>query len=346
MGMTEFVDRVTPPWAKSSAVSHWWSMFRFGAVVIDILIEGVYSARRAGLPNQIDVPGIGEWGGYTSAKALTKYLAPDAGVYQGLTESIPDLAQRVRHAQDPTVFAGGWPTAGLVTGVLEQLASVLGPTPPLLRIVNRHGDWWTRYQDGTYELARVLGTGLTWDLAGNATPNGISARPWAWDAPGFAPQPPDAGLTAGAGEWWLITYAPLCPPYGTEPWGLTYNGCGVSNCLNADHAAGAPGIPYSDASTSGSNVSVASGASVFNVIRQRQTLGFECNTWIHAFDPASFAPDGSSSVYPDGSWGEVVKLSGGKWVRTRLTTARYAAIGPSLAPPHRHVGDRYTVPSY
>lgn len=332
MPAVDFVDRITPPWAKNGAVSHWWKLFRLGALAIDMILDGVYQGRRAGLPCAVDLAGVSGYGGYESVKALTKYLGPDAGVYQGLVELPPDLAKRVRHAQDASPLGGGWPSAGGIVGVLEQIAGVLGPTPPLLRIVNRSGDWWTRATDGHYELVRTSGKGLTYALDGTATANPTVARAWDWDSTTSPPTP----TQGDAGDWWLVVYEPLNDPYGTSGPYTFNSGYQLAHPWDSrlgDPFYGATGAPENpDAATWGTNAPSKLVSLIFAVIKQRQTVGYNCDHVIVATDATQFAPDGSSvlpagalgSAYPDGSWGwdSATSLAGAVTI-TRNSTAIY-----------------------
>lgn len=330
MAAVEFVDSITPPWAKGAQAAHWWKLFRFAAVLVDLAIAGVYHARRASFANMVDLAGVPAWGGYEDIKALQKYLAPDAVVLQGLTESPLELARRVRHAQD-AASNSGWPAAGTITGVLEQLAQVLGPTPPLMRAVNRNGDWWTRYQDGHYDFARTSGLGLTFNLDGTTSLLSTVAHAWDWDSASH-PTPPTAGEL---GDWWLILYEPLEPPYGTTT-DLTFNDPGqfadLWNSPVGDPGFGAPGAAQNPwGGTFGTNAPYALVELVRAVIGQRQTAGFNCLWIIIATDPASFSPDGSSSpgasrtAYPDGTWAWHTTWDAGSNTRVvaRLKTAEY-----------------------
>jgi hypothetical protein len=322
--LVHFVDRLTPPWAKGGSVGHWLNLFRLVALAVDMMIEGVWQGRKAGLPNAIDVPGVPGYGGYESVKALTKYLAPDAGVYQGLTELPPALAQRVRHAQDGV---SGWPAAGLITGLMEQLAGVLGPTPPLMRIVNRNGDWWTRNQDGSYDLVRMSGAGIHYDPTGVASANGTVGAAWPWDT-STVPPAPGQGL---AGEWWLIVYEPLNTPYGTSgPY--TFNSGAVLGHVWNDLQSYPAISPNPWAATWGTNSPACLVSLIFAVIAARSTVGLHCNHVIVCTDASQFAPDGSStlpagalgSAYPDGTWGwDTATAQDGTMTITRNSTAIY-----------------------
>jgi hypothetical protein len=318
------VDKLTPPWAKGSATRHWLALFRLVALLVDALIDGVFQGRRAGLPNAADIPGVPGYGGFEDVKALTKYLAPDAGVYQGLTELPPDLAQRVRHAQEAV---SGWPAGGAMTGLLEQLAGVLGPNPPLMRLVNRNGDWWTRNQDGSYDFVRTSGQGLHFTAAGVASANGTMAAAWDWDGSTAAPAP---GQWL-AGEWWLLLYDPLDTPYGTSgPY--TFNSGAVLGHVWNDIQSYPAISPNPWAATWGTNSPSCLVSLVFAVIAQRATVGLHCNHVIVCTDASQFAPDGSSSLpagalgtaYPDGTWGWDCKTAqDGTVTITRNSTAIY-----------------------
>lgn len=253
---------------------------------------------------------------------------------QGLTEAPPDLAYRVRHATD--AFAG-WGAGGLVTGVLEQLAGVLGPTPPVMRIVTNNGDWWTRYQDGHYELARTNGAGFSWN-AGNTSgnPNGVvstMAQAWDWASTSVPATP----IGTSPGDWFLVVYMPLDTPYGTMSDGTFGDPGTCSDNWNDPTPQTIPNLsPW--AGTVGTNAPRALVELVRGVVGQRQTAGFACRWICVATDPASFNPDGSSTAgssrtaYPDGTWGwhTVYDPTSNTCEIARLQTAEYWQ-GPSDA---------------
>lgn len=321
MALVDIIDSVTPGWAKTRP--HWWGAFRLGAALVDGILAALFQGRRASMPNAIDVPGIPGYGGFESVESLYK-IAPDLGVIPGLTESPPDLAYRLRHAHDPA--AGGW-EAPPILGMFEQLAGVLGPTPPLMRAIYLDSsDWWTRYQDGHYELIRANGTGYTYNLDGTTSANTTHAQAVDWDSQTL-PAPPDKGYV---GRWILILYMPVNTPYGTTgPY--TFNSGAVFGHLWNDLHNVEPADPWPDVATFGTNSPAKLVDLVLGVVKQREAAGFRCVWVVIATDPASFNPDGSStlpagalgSAYPNGTWGWDGRLSGGQWVTARNSTAIY-----------------------
>jgi hypothetical protein len=205
------------------------------------------------------------------------------------------------------------------------MAQLLGPTPPLLRLVTGAGDWWTRAQDGRYELARVTGDGFVYNLDGTKTANPIAAHAWDWDSSTWPP-PADQNFV---GRWWLILYAPVNVPYATTNDG-TFNSPGICGDFWNDPTTQSPD-PGPWAGTIGTNSPAALVERVFSLIGQRHVPGFECSHVIVAFDQTQFAPDGSSvlpggalgTAYPDGNWGHHGKPSSGEWIVARNSTAEY-----------------------
>lgn len=323
MALHDLVDRLTPPWAKAVKRVHWWSLWRLAAVLVDTLIEGVYQGRKAGMPNAVDLPGVPGYGGFEDVASLD-YIGRDRGVYHGLTEPPTDYAERLRKYIDAD--AGGWAAAGLVSGVLEQLAGILGPTPPLMRIVNRQGEWWTRYQDGSYTQHHVTLPCMHYALDGTTSIVSGHAHAWDWDS---ATEPPP--VTQGdPGDWWLILYAPLNTPYGTIT-DQTFDAPGIVGDLWNDPTTQAF-APSPWAGTVGTNAPIVLVDLIRSVIAQRACAGFRCLWIVVAFDPDSFEPLGTSAAaYPDGHWGQHSKFDSGTNARipARLDSAEYwpGAIG-------------------
>ena len=64
--------------------------------------------------------------------------------------------------------------------------------------------------------------------------------------------------------------------------------------------------------------------SIRSIVREWKPAGTRCVNIILAFDAASFAPTGAPGApLPDGAWGKAAKASGGAYVASRLSTARY-----------------------
>jgi hypothetical protein len=319
MALTDFVDRVVPSWAKGSSRQHWWGVFRTAAVLIDGLIEGVFQGRKAGMANAVDLPGVAAYGGFEDVKSLD-YLGEDVGVLHGLTEAPPDYAYRIRHAMDATQ---GWGAAGLVQGLLEQLAGVLGPNPPVMRIFQLSGgDWWTRLQDGTYILQRADGTGRRYNTDGTTTPDATMAVVVDWDSASL-PAPPDQGF---AGRWGLILYAPIDTPYGTAL-DTPFTAPGLFGDAWNDPTQ--PPSPSPWQGCIGTNTPIVLVNLIKSVVAQRATAGLNCAWIVFATDGTSFNPDGSSTgtnAYPtNGLWAWHTYYDAGTNTQkpARLATAEY-----------------------
>lgn len=326
MALTDLIDSITPSWAKERA--HWWGMFRLGAVLIDALIEGVYQGRKAGLPNAVDLPGIEAYGGFEDVRSLA-YLGEDLSVPRGLVESPAAYAYRLRHAQDD---AGGWLSAGLVAGVLEQLAGVLGPNPPLMRIVNRQGRWWTRLQDGTLLYQTPAGDGRRYNTDGTVELDATVTVAWLWD---HYTDPP-VGNQDDPGDWFLILYQPLNTPYGVTNDGTFADPGKVQDTWDDPHAHGPDPGPW--AGTVGTNAPACLVELIRGVAEQRACPAFRLAWIIEARNAHSFKPDGTSTgtnAYPDGHWGRSTKYDPGTntQVPSRLSSAEYWPGAPGgLAP--------------
>lgn len=159
------------------------------------------------------------------------------------------------------------------------------------------------------QLSGMLGAGpsfRTVDVNGNWFSRAADGTPsvllkqsnWDWDAA--------ADATNRWARFWVIIY-----PTGLWTVGPKWGDVGAQ--------WGTPGRTW------GSTATHDQIASVQSLIKDWKPAGTTCQNIIIAFDNSSFAPstarDGSG--LPDGTWGSWAKVSGGAYVVSRLSTARY-----------------------
>lgn len=309
--LIEQLEEIFPSWMQRAKRYHWFMYAAAIAAAFDAMIDGVYESRLAAMPGQVDVPGIPGTGGFDNRDALG-LIGDDRMVSRGGTETDAHYAGELRRWREI------WAIAATPFGLLERVASVLSPAPPVMRIVTSGSVWYTREVDGAFRMQTPGGTGFARAPDGTVAPDATAARFWDWDS---LTVPPALGQ-GDAGRLWLIIYFPCNMPFGAATEGSFQDSGLVGDRWDDPTIVPPEGDP--DGGTIGTTVPAKWIEGLRTVGAELRAAGLPISHWILAFDAASFAPDGSSSVYPDGYWGHLGKLSGNNWVRSRLSTARYA----------------------
>lgn len=300
--LSTYIDELLPGWMKKKPFAHFTTFAFLTAAVLDALREAFLDGRLAGMPGQVDLPGVESMGGFLSIDALP-FIGRDRRIVQGFTEPPADYAERLRK------FRTLWRAAGTSRGLLQQVQSVLSPNPPRVRLVTTAGTWYTLEPDGTFVMQTTTGTGLQYNPDGTVVPSSGVAHPWDWDSLTI-PAPADQSDTF---RFWIIVYLPTnIPLQATEgTWGD-----GVTKYGDKDKVVGTSGT-------------VTHTEMLRGLANDWRTAGIKLSHFILTFDPTSFNP---LSVYPDpglpdGFWGQhgKVKASGGAatWARSRNPVARY-----------------------
>jgi hypothetical protein len=292
------------------------------ATVFDGLMEGIYQARLAAMPGQVDAGVAPNMGGFLSVDALGP-IGRDRRILRGLTERPEAYALRLRQ------WLQSWALAATPFQILMQLQSVLGPDAGILRIVTAHGDWWTLDpRAGTIALQRSGGIGFFYSLvAGTAGPNlGVFVHGWDWDSK----TSPAVFDQNDMGRFWLICYAPLNEPF-EETDDATFNDPGVAGDTWTNlNAAGDPASP--DAGVVGLSCPVKWVDLVRQVVNEWRAAGLPCAYAIVSFDADAFDPTGDSTPtsIPDGTWGWHARFNPTSHVReiARFVHADYIAAAP------------------
>lgn len=319
---TRFVDAIDarlPGWAKRKPIEHWRKIAGVIAITVDALIEGVFSGRLAGMPGQVDLPGIHGLGGFDNVDALP-LIGRDRRIVQGFTESFASYAAALRDWRNRE---RGWPRSGTPWGILIQLRRVLGDGAggfPLVRIVSRAGYWHSIEPDGSFVFNTPNGDGFRLSPDGTLTAESDPAHPWDWDS-ATVPAPPDQDETH---QFWIIIYPPCGAPLtGTEgAWGY-----GETFWGEVDSIVYGVG-PSPSTGTWGMTSTGAHVEQIQGLVAEWKAAGFTCPWIVVAFDPASFDPitpgPYPASGMPDGSWGwDSAYTDTGDVTVTRLDTARY-----------------------
>lgn len=326
MGILNRIDSLVPRWMTEAPRRAFGLLMAAPAMIVDgMFAEYVNQARLAAMPGQVMAPGIGGLGGFDNVDALP-LIARDRLVFPGLTEPPWALAARLRSYLDD------WAVSGSAYGILNELAAVMAPNPPMMRIVTTGGQWTTRDSDGTIHFQTTAGVGFNLAPNGISSPNTTVTVGWGWDG-STLPPPPDQGDNA---RGFLIIYPPASSPYLTTD-DQTFADDGQAGDawnnpdVNLDGGTPFPGHDAPLAGTCGTNSPVQFVELVRGVIRQRECAGFRMAWVIIAFNSGAFSPDGSSSTtaagseYPDGNWGYPTKYDAGtnSQIVSRNTTAEY-----------------------
>jgi len=154
--ISDFISAAFPGWAQEKTRRHWGDLVSLLGLVMDDLVDRVEEARLAGLPGQVDIPGVQGLGGFDTWQALA-LLGRDLRRVRGIAETVPSYALGLRRSHDDS-----W-RRGTPFGVLDELARTLSSAahdPPLMRIVNGSGEWYTRDPDGTWRYTSAAGDGF------------------------------------------------------------------------------------------------------------------------------------------------------------------------------------------
>jgi hypothetical protein len=302
VALISIIDKVLPSWAHDTRFVHWLKLGGVLAAMIDAVADVALDAATASMPGQIEELGMDGYASFPTIGALPE-TGRDRRIEGGLTESPAAWAGRQRrhleyHRRCAMAYA-----------LLEQVAGILGPNPPRLRLVTAGSVWYTREPGGDFIMQTPHGRGLRIDgTTGAVTAETGTAMLWLWDYLSN-PAPPDQN---DPGRVWLIVYAPCQPPYlaGTErQWGDGWTKFG-------------DGGGTMDVKTIGTTTNQAWVEQLRGLAREWLPGGIKLSHTIVAFDPDSFDPLDPTGL-PDGHWANHGKIVAGVRVRARLGTARY-----------------------
>lgn len=301
------LQNLIPRWMQNAASIQFSQVMATLASLGDGMVAGVLDARYAWLPGQLDVPG---GSGFDSFDAIPLILR-DRYLREGFLESPFSKADRARRWQDE------WARSATPAELLDQLAAILSPDPPLMRLVNGGGVWWERQTDGSFFQQVATGAGFFYqiDNSGNAS---ITAEPtvtpaWDWDS---AANPHPFGW-GDPNRFWVIIYAPCNGPLLASDSGTIGDGRTIGVGLGGPNATTVGTVaPWKEAEL------------IRGVIHEWRAAGLRCSHIIIAFDPDSFKVDGSSLSYPDGTWGWPCKLVANVMSPARDLSARYWCAEP------------------
>lgn len=340
MALLEKLNGIVVRWMLTAPRDRFERLMSGPAAMLDALGEAVDQARFAALPGQGRVAGVPGLGGFDSVDALF-LIARDRLVTPAQIFSLPwvtekpwQLALRLRNWRDDWVNNVG------AFGLLDQIAAVMVPTIPVLRLVQLSGTggavtaWFTRETDGTKRLQRSDGNGFAIAPDGTVTSDTTVAHVWNWDSTSN-PSPPDQFDYSRS---WVVAYPPAATPYLTDTDGI-FTDPGVFGDAWDDPTAQVEG--QSIEGTIGTNAPVGFVSLVQNIILQRRTAGAKTVRLVVAFDPFSFDPDGTStpgasrSAYPNGEWAwDTCPDDGlGERVVARLQTAEYWLLADTIGLP-------------
>jgi len=289
-----------PQWMLTTARRGFAGLMAGQAALVDALTEAIQEGRLAVLPGQLDVPG---GNGFDNFDALP-LIGRDRGIRQGLLESPFDYAARLRAWMDE------WAASATPFEVLDQLAAILSPNPPVLRLVNGSGTWWTRSTSGDFILQTANGDGFLYNTNGSLSTASTNAHAWVWDTLAD-PKPYGFGDDQ---RFWIIIYAPCNAPLLS----------GISGTIGDGRLIGM-GKGGPDATTIGTVAPSIETELIRNIVQEWRSAGLRCSHIIITFGAAIdyFNPDGSSPDYPDGTWGWPCKVIANIMSPARVTYARF-----------------------
>lgn len=301
-----------PRWMVTGARRYMGDLVASLAAPLDAMAEAVLVGRLASHPGQVHLPGVYGLGGYDNVDALP-LIGRDRMIRRGLEETPWDYAERLRK------WRRAWARSATAPMLLEQLAGILSPDPPVLRLVSANGTWWSRYEDGSLRYASQAGDGLYLDVTGALSAYASIPHLWDWDG-GSQPTHPEQG---DASRFWVVIYAPCNLPHLADD-DDTYADVGVFNDWAADPTnAGAGASP--EAGTIGTASPRKHVELVRGLVQEWRAAGLKCSHVIISFDASAFNPntDTVPSSVPDGLWGWPAKIVGGARVPSRFPDARY-----------------------
>lgn len=292
MALTDYLEGLLPGWMRRPSLAHWRDLALVLGAALDGLVEVAIEGRLASMPGQTDAaPGLG---GFESVDALP-FIGRDRGITRGLTQTAASYAQELRR----------WLPAAVAKGtafeVLHQLRAVLGPNPPMVRLVTAAGYWYTIEPDGSLVFNTPTGEGgYRRSPAGVSEVEDAEAHDWDWGG-------------ADPFRAWPIIYAPANKP------------------LTGDGGEFGPGRRFYGEvdGTIGTTATPEMVELILGVVDEWGAGGITHPWIIIAFDPDSFNPLAApgSPGFPDGTWEDDHKLVlvDGKLVSqpNRLSTARY-----------------------
>lgn len=254
------------------------------AVTLDALKGLIDQGRLGWLPGQQDIPGDDAFDNFDALPLILR----DRYLRAGFFESPYSQADRARR------WLEEWARGATPRELLEQLAAILSPNPPTMRIVNGSGVWWTRDPSGNIAQYTAAGAGFFYEIdnAGNAsvTAENIPAHAWDWDS---GAEPPPFGFEDPT-RFWVIIYAPCNLPLLAAISGLIGDGrtIGVGK--------GGP-----DATTVGTVAPSKEVELIRNLVFEWRAAGLRCSHFLITFGARSdyYNPDGSSPDYPHGDYG-------------------------------------------
>jgi hypothetical protein len=282
MALIDTLENALPGWMRREPFFHFTAIALGTAAMVDAMIDGLYEARLAAMPGQVSIPGVPGLGGFDSIEALAK-IGRDRRRQRGFTESHADYALRLRR------FREDWAAAGTNPGLLNELADILTPDPPRLRLFTAAGQCWTREPDGTLLWQRPGVAGLQYNPDGTiAAAAAGDATPWDWDSTTI----PDSLGQGDVGRFWVVIYAPTNAP------------------LDATEGTWGDGLSfYGDTDkTTGTSATSRFVELVRSVVADWKSAGIKVSHVIIAYDPATFDPEDSATYPTDGSWGHHTRL--------------------------------------
>lgn len=296
----EIVESILPYWMVAAPRRHFASLMAGFAGLLDALGQNVIDARMAQFPGQVNLAGFAGSGGFDSTDALD-LTGRDRSIRDGLNVDIFAYAAAQRD------WLNAWGRSATVPELLDQVARILGPNPPMLRFIERGGTWWTRYavpdvpngiiDAGTIDQLTQAGDGFRYDpVTGVVGAIPVVPHLWDWDSLSNPPLYDDYKALG-----WLVIYADYDP--FLDDTDHTFNDPGTCGDFAANPGVSGAGFGP-DAGTIGINAPRRLVDLFRNLETEWRTMGAHVDM-IVSFDPDAFNPnlDSTPTSIPDGRQG-------------------------------------------
>lgn len=281
-GIRDYIKLWVPKWLSNRpGLNNGFKILYAMAFQADMLLELIIEAIGSWWPGY----SLGATNQAVDASTAIPLIGLSRGLLQGEAETLTHYAARL------PAWLDTWAEAGSAEELALQIQQYLANTP-IVRIVDRAGNWVTANVDGTTTSIKAGSAAWTWNWDGTSNPErNLPGMPW-WS------------------DIWIIVYP--CE------WAVTAGTIG---------GGGLAAIWGNTALNVGIGHAVATTAN--DAIRSLAEQWKGAHTWLQAiiwsYDATLFDPETVNAGNPDGTWGDwgYAASPGGALQPSRNTSARY-----------------------